>query len=67
MDAGRRWLTPVTPAIWKAEIRRISVQGQPGQRVHKTAPPPPISKMTRAKWAEGEAQVAEHCFASAKP
>jgi hypothetical protein len=32
-------------AIWEAEIRRIGVQGQPGQIVCKT----PISKITRAK------------------
>jgi hypothetical protein len=31
----------------EAEIRKFTVQGQPGQIVHET---PPISKMTRAKW-----------------
>jgi hypothetical protein len=27
---------PVIPATWKAEIRRITVQSQPGQIVHET-------------------------------
>jgi hypothetical protein len=36
------WLTPVIPATWEAEIRRITVQGQPKQIVLKT----PISKIT---------------------
>jgi hypothetical protein len=31
-----QWLSPVIPAIWKVEIRRIVVQGQPGQKTHKT-------------------------------
>jgi hypothetical protein len=28
-----QWLTPVTPASWEVEIRRIMVQGQPWQSV----------------------------------
>jgi hypothetical protein len=31
-----QWLTPVTPAAQEAEIRRMVVQSQPGQRVHET-------------------------------
>jgi hypothetical protein len=42
---GCWWLIPVL-VTWKAEIRRIEVQGQPGQIVPET----PISKITRAKW-----------------
>jgi hypothetical protein len=33
--AGRQWLMPVILATEEAKIRRISVQGQPGQIVHK--------------------------------
>jgi hypothetical protein len=29
------WLTPVILATWEAEIRRIEIQSQPGQIVHK--------------------------------
>jgi hypothetical protein len=32
------WLTPVIPCTWEAEIRRITVSGQPGQIVHKIPP-----------------------------
>jgi hypothetical protein len=31
--AGRQSLTPVILATWQAEIRRITVQSQPGQIV----------------------------------
>jgi hypothetical protein len=31
-----QWLTPVMLAILEAEIRRIMVQSQPWQRVHKS-------------------------------
>jgi hypothetical protein len=30
------WLMPIIPAIWEGEIRRIMVQGQPGQKVSET-------------------------------
>jgi hypothetical protein len=39
-----------------AKIRRIVVQGQSSQIVPET----PISKITRAKWSRGVAQVVEH-------
>jgi hypothetical protein len=35
-EAGCRWFTSVTLATQEAEIRRIAVQSQPGQMVHKT-------------------------------
>jgi hypothetical protein len=36
IEAGHWWLTHVIVAIQKAEIRRIKVQSQLGQTVHKT-------------------------------
>jgi hypothetical protein len=33
----RHWgLTPIILATWKAEIKRIAFQGQPGKTVHET-------------------------------
>jgi hypothetical protein len=40
-----QWLTLVILATWKTEIRKIMVQGQPGQIAHKI----PSPKITRAK------------------
>jgi hypothetical protein len=37
--AGCRWLTPVIPATWQAEIRRIAVPGQCRQIVRETLSP----------------------------
>jgi hypothetical protein len=50
---GYQWLTSAIIPTWEAEIGRIMVRGQFGQRV-------PISKITRAKWTGGEAQLMEH-------
>jgi hypothetical protein len=50
-------LTPVILSTWEAEIRRIKVQGQPEQTVHRT----PIAKTTSANGAGGVAQVHLHC------
>jgi hypothetical protein len=52
METGCLWLTPVILTTWEAEIRRISSR-QHGQIVRET----PISKITRAKWTGGMAQV----------
>jgi hypothetical protein len=46
---------PAILATWEAEIGRVMVQGQSGQTVQKT----PISKITRAKWTKGVAEVIE--------
>jgi hypothetical protein len=53
---------PIILAIWKAEIRRIKVPGQPRKTVHET----PISKITRAKWTGGMAQAVEHLLCEFK-
>jgi hypothetical protein len=45
--SGRvQWFMPITLVIQEAEIRRISIPGQPGQKVHKT----PISINDWAWW-----------------
>jgi hypothetical protein len=59
---GRWLLTPVILAALEAEIRRIEVQGQPTQIVFET----PISKITRAKWTGGVAQVTEFLLCNSK-
>jgi hypothetical protein len=45
----------------EAEIRRITVQSQPWQTVHKT-----ISKITRAKWTGSVGHVVEHLLCKHK-
>jgi hypothetical protein len=39
------WLKPVIPATQDAEIRRIEVQGQPGQKVHETPSKPMAGRL----------------------
>jgi hypothetical protein len=46
---------PVILDTWEAEIRRIEVQGQPGQIV-----PEIPSTITKAKCSRGLVQVAKH-------
>jgi hypothetical protein len=38
-EVGCWWLTLVIPATWEAEIRRIMVQSQPGQKKKKSTRP----------------------------
>jgi hypothetical protein len=35
-DSWVQWFVPIIPASWEAEIRRITVQGQPRKKVSKT-------------------------------
>jgi hypothetical protein len=37
---------PIIPSAWEIEVRKIMVQGQPGQIFFETLP---ISKITKAK------------------
>jgi hypothetical protein len=55
--AGLQRLTPIILAAWEAEIRRITVQGQPGQTVYKT-------KITRQKWTGSVACFTRHTTGS---
>jgi hypothetical protein len=57
-------LLPIILATWEAEIGRIKVQGQLGEIVYET---PPISKITRAKWAGGVAQAVQCLLCKWKP
>jgi hypothetical protein len=61
INTGHRWLTPVILATWETEIRRIAVSGQANSSQD------PISKITRAKWTEGEAQAVEHLLFKYEP
>jgi hypothetical protein len=54
---GHYWLTPVIVATWEAEIRRITVRGQPGHIVPKTPSP---------KWIGGVTQVVKHLLCKCK-
>jgi hypothetical protein len=55
-----QWLMPIIQTTWEAEIRKIMVQGQPGQfaRLHL---------QNGAKWTGGVAQVLRVCFVSIMP
>jgi hypothetical protein len=53
---GHQGLTSVILAIWEAEIRRITIEGQTKQIAHENH----ISKITKAKWTGSVAQVVEH-------
>jgi hypothetical protein len=53
------WLTPIIQVIQEAETRRIVVQSQPGQRVHKTLFRKTLSQKN---WAGGVAQGKGHKF-----
>jgi hypothetical protein len=53
---------PIILVTWEAEIRRITVQGQPKQIVHKTT----ISKIARAKQTGHVALSVEHLFCKHK-
>jgi hypothetical protein len=46
-QAGHWWLTPIILATWKAEIRRRTVQGEPGGMACSTRTP--ISKIPNIK------------------
>jgi hypothetical protein len=48
--AGHRWLTSTIPATQEAEIRRIMVQGQPGQIVLEA---PSQKYPTQKDWQSG--------------
>jgi hypothetical protein len=44
------WLTPIILATQEAEIKRIAVQSQPGQIVHKTLTQKTLYKKGLAEW-----------------
>jgi hypothetical protein len=52
--AGHWWLTRVIPATQEAEIRRITVQSQPGQIVRKTLSQKNPSQNRAGGVAQGE-------------
>jgi hypothetical protein len=52
--AGRRWFTPIILATQEAEIRRITVQSQPGQIVRETLSQNYPSQKRAGRVAQGE-------------
>jgi hypothetical protein len=53
-SAGHRWLTPIILATREAEIRRTTVQSQPGQIVHETLSRKTLHKNRDSGVAQGE-------------
>jgi hypothetical protein len=63
MFIARHWqLTPIILATWEAEIWRVAVQ-RPAQA---NSSGDSISKMTRAEWTGGVAQVVEYLLCTYK-
>jgi hypothetical protein len=60
------WLTPAILATWVAEIGRITVQGQPGQKIYQT-PSPKLTRVKKQKRTGGVSQAVECFLASIKP
>jgi hypothetical protein len=54
---------PAILAPWKAEIRKITVQGQPRQIIHEL----PISKIPQKNGLEVWLKCQSTCYASMKP
>jgi hypothetical protein len=57
-EAECQWPTPIILATWEAEIGRI--QGLNSRPAQANSSRDPISKITRAKWTAGVAQMVEH-------
>jgi hypothetical protein len=51
------WLTPVIPATWEAEIRRIEVQDQPRKIAQESPSPKPSEKHGPECGSRGKAPV----------
>jgi hypothetical protein len=59
-SAGHQWLTPVIIAAQEAESRRIVVQSQPRQIVHKTLSRKNPSQRRLVEWLKVQALNANH-------